>query len=129
MLLYAIVCYCVVIDYEEDDFLTLRMESYAKQIAFQRNPIAKVVILSTPGTPMDRLVYARLSPKHMDTNIDRLMSYLTALSAPIVAALHLKQFLTKEDILKMKQHAPFTDQLYFQQYLQTYFPSLISNNI
>jgi hypothetical protein len=105
------------------------MESYAKQLAFQRNPIARVLTLSTPGTPMDRLVYARLSPKHMDNNMDRLTSNLMALSAPIVANLHLKQYLTNEDIMKMKQYAPFTDQMYFQLYLQSYVPSLKSNNM
>lgn len=104
-------------EYEEDELLTLRMESFAKQLAYQRCPIAKLLVLSTPGTPMDRLVYARLSPNHLQP-IDLLYQNMVSIAQPLSSQLSSPQFLSKEDILHMQQSAPFTDQPYFHKYLK-----------
>lgn len=101
----------------------------AEKIASSRYPIPTVhTIINARYSPLNRLVYSRLSPNHMDTmnNLLRMYGASTDVSA---GGMHsylpsaAYRGLTESEIDHMILHSPITDQLYLSKYLFSVTPA------
>jgi hypothetical protein len=104
----------------EGEAFIYRLKSIGEQICQSRFPPSKLIIINSPGTPLDRILYSRLSPSHVDTieNICEQINLIPEFS-----------WITKDDVVQLVKCMPVTDQIHFKQYMTLQAPttSLRSN--
>ena len=96
----------------------------ANQIALSRYPVATVHRINARYSPLDRLVYSRLSPNHMDTMNNLLCMYGTDPASAMHSFLPKFKGLTEAELDQMILHSPITDQFYLSKYLFAMSPAL-----
>jgi len=83
-----------------------------------RFPAGRVVVIPTAGSPLDREVYCRLSPNHMDVKENLSKFYSTVYSSVNTIPL------SDAAIDSLVSRSPITDQLFFNKYLLTVAPTV-----
>lgn len=85
--------------------------SFVTTLAENRNPVANVHYISNPYSPLNRLIYARLSPSHKDVKNNQILSF------PILSSLSNEMF---DEIINISHP---TDQKSYLSYLNDTIPS------
>jgi hypothetical protein len=84
---------------------------FVSTLAENRNPVANVHYISNPYSPLNRLIYARLSPSHKDIKNNQILSF------PVLSSLSNEMF---EEIINISHP---TDQKSYLSYLHEIIPT------